>query len=29
MYETILVTLDTTPSDRVIVNHIKALAALM
>jgi nucleotide-binding universal stress UspA family protein len=29
MYETILVTLDTTASDRVIINHVKALAALM
>ncbi|MGA3066990.1 MAG: universal stress protein [Tepidisphaeraceae bacterium] len=29
MYDTILVTLDTTPTDRVIIKHIKALAALM
>ena len=29
MYDTILVTLDTTPSDRVIIKHVKALAAIM
>ena len=29
MYQTILVTLDATPTDRVIINHIKALAAVM
>jgi len=29
MYETILTTLDTTASDRAIIKHIKALAALM
>ncbi|MDB5291529.1 MAG: UspA protein [Phycisphaerales bacterium] len=29
MYETILVTLDTTPTDRAIIKHIKALAAVM
>jgi nucleotide-binding universal stress UspA family protein len=28
MYETILVTLDGTPSDRAIIDHIKALAKL-
>ena len=28
MYNTILVTLDNTPSDRVIIEHIKKLAAL-
>jgi nucleotide-binding universal stress UspA family protein len=27
MYKTILVTLDTTPTDRVIIKHIKALAS--
>jgi nucleotide-binding universal stress UspA family protein len=29
MYDTILITLDTTPTDRVITKHIKALAAIM
>jgi nucleotide-binding universal stress UspA family protein len=29
MYELILVTLDTTPTDRAIINHIKTLASLM
>jgi nucleotide-binding universal stress UspA family protein len=29
MYEIILVTLDTSPSDRAIVKHIKALASIM
>lgn len=29
MYDTILMTLDTTPTDRVIIKHIKALASLM
>jgi nucleotide-binding universal stress UspA family protein len=29
MYETILVTLDATPTDRVVVKHIKALAKIM
>jgi nucleotide-binding universal stress UspA family protein len=29
MYDNILVTLDTTPTDRVIIEHIKALAAIM
>ena len=29
MYETILVTLDTTPTDRAIIEHIKKLAAVM
>ncbi|HTW93778.1 MAG TPA: universal stress protein [Tepidisphaeraceae bacterium] len=29
MYQTILVTLDTTPTDRVIIQHIKALAGVM
>jgi len=29
MYETILVTLDTTATDRVIVEHVKGLARLM
>ena len=29
MYETILVPLDTTPSDRAIIEHIKPLGALM
>ncbi|MGA2230973.1 MAG: universal stress protein [Tepidisphaeraceae bacterium] len=29
MYEIILVTLDTTPTDRAIIKHIKALASLM
>ena len=28
MYETILVTLDTTPTDRAIIEHVKKLAAL-
>ncbi len=28
MYDTILVTLDSTPSDRVIIEHIKQLALL-
>ena len=29
MYETILVTLDATPTDRAIIKHIKALASIM
>jgi nucleotide-binding universal stress UspA family protein len=29
MYQTILVTLDATPTDRVIIKHIKALASMM
>jgi nucleotide-binding universal stress UspA family protein len=29
MYDTILMTLDTTPTDRAIIKHIKALAAIM
>jgi nucleotide-binding universal stress UspA family protein len=29
MYEIILVTLDTSPSDRAIIRHIKALASVM
>jgi nucleotide-binding universal stress UspA family protein len=29
MYDTILVTLDTTPTDRAIIKHIKALATIM
>jgi nucleotide-binding universal stress UspA family protein len=29
MYKNILVTLDTSPSDRAIINHIKSLASLM
>jgi len=29
MYQTILVTLDTTPTDRAIIKHIKLLAATM
>jgi nucleotide-binding universal stress UspA family protein len=29
MYQTILITLDTTPTDRSIIKHIKALAAIM
>ncbi len=29
MYDKILVTLDTTPTDRVIIEHIKALAGIM
>ena len=29
MYETILVTLDTTPTDRAIIDHIKQLAGVM
>lgn len=29
MYDTILLTLDTSPADRAIIEHIKALAALM
>jgi nucleotide-binding universal stress UspA family protein len=29
MYKTILVTLDTTPTDRAIIKHIKALASTM
>jgi nucleotide-binding universal stress UspA family protein len=29
MYKTILVTLDGTPTDRAIIDHIKALAALL
>ena len=29
MYEIILVTLDTSPSDRAIIKHIKALASVM
>ena len=29
MYDTILITLDTTPTDRAIIKHIKALATLM
>ena len=28
MYKTILVTLDTTPTDRAIIDHVKKLAAL-
>jgi nucleotide-binding universal stress UspA family protein len=29
MYQTILITLDTTPTDRAIIEHIKALASIM
>jgi nucleotide-binding universal stress UspA family protein len=29
MYETILVTLDTTPTDRAIIKHVKSLASIM
>jgi len=29
MYQTILITLDATPSDRAIIKHIQALASLM
>jgi nucleotide-binding universal stress UspA family protein len=29
MYQTILITLDTTPTDRAIIKHIKSLAAIM
>jgi nucleotide-binding universal stress UspA family protein len=29
MYESILITLDATPSDRAIIEHVKPLAALM
>ena len=29
MYETILITLDATPTDRAIIKHIKALASIM
>jgi nucleotide-binding universal stress UspA family protein len=29
MYQTILITLDTTPTDRAIIKHIKVLAAIM
>jgi nucleotide-binding universal stress UspA family protein len=29
MYDTILITLDATPTDRAIIKHIKALAAIM
>ena len=29
MYQTILMTLDATPTDRVIIKHVKALAAMM
>jgi nucleotide-binding universal stress UspA family protein len=29
MYQTILITLDTTPTDRAIITHIKALASIM
>jgi nucleotide-binding universal stress UspA family protein len=29
MYQTILITLDTSPTDRAIIKHIKALAAIM
>ena len=29
MYQTILITLDATPTDRAIINHIKTLAAIM
>ena len=29
MYNTILVTLDTTPTDRAIIEHVKALAKIM
>ena len=29
MYETILVTLEATPTDRAIIDHVKSLAALM
>ena len=29
MYQTILITLDTTPTDRAIIKHIKSLAAVM
>jgi nucleotide-binding universal stress UspA family protein len=29
MYQTILVTLDSTPTDRSIIDHVKALAGLM
>ena len=29
MYQTILITLDTTPTDRAIIKHIKSLASLM
>jgi nucleotide-binding universal stress UspA family protein len=29
MYQTILITLDATPTDRAIIKHVKALAAIM
>jgi nucleotide-binding universal stress UspA family protein len=29
MYQTILVTLDTTPTDRAIIKHVKALASML
>ena len=29
MYDTILMTLDTTPTDRAVIKHIKALAAIL
>ena len=29
MYQTILITVDTTPTDRAIIKHIKALASIM
>ena len=29
MYQTILITLETTPTDRVIIKHIKVLASIM
>ena len=29
MYQTILITLDATPTDRVVIKHMKALAAIM
>ena len=29
MYQTILITLNTTPTDRAIINHVKALASVM
>ena len=29
MYQTILITLDATPTDRAIINHIKMLGAIM
>jgi nucleotide-binding universal stress UspA family protein len=29
MYDTILITLDTTPTDRAIIKHVKALASFM